>query len=89
MAFFEGCRVGVIPTGAGLVEGKVDQGPGPSKNFGSGGQGVGARAPRDGANFATCVIFVVLKGARKKGTTGAGLVRGGFGFGGGQRGGKG
>ena len=27
MAFFEGCGVGGVPTGAGLVDGGVDQGP--------------------------------------------------------------
>ena len=65
MAFFEGCPGGV-PTGAGLVDGGVDQGAG-LVDGGSGrrgkGSGGGARAsvpggPRDGANFATCVVFL-------------------------------
>ena len=30
------------------------------KGFGSGGVGGGARAPRDGANFATCVVFLLF-----------------------------
>ena len=99
MAFFEGCPVGWgggVPTGAGLVDGGVDQGPwlqervgggvgtwqfqrswlavakrsksrkGSGKGWlggrrgckGFGCGGVGGRGPRDGANFATCVVFL-------------------------------
>ena len=88
MAFFEGCcplNWGGVSTGAGLVDGGVDQGPcrergqgcgvggvptsgaprAPGKGLawrgkGSVPGGVGGRGtgPRDGANFATCVVFL-------------------------------
>ena len=47
MAFFEGCPVGWGGTRA----------RGGSKGFGSGGVGGRGTGPRDGANFATCVVF--------------------------------
>ena len=78
MAFFEGCPVGWggVPTGAGLVDGEVDQDLIPGEGVREGlawrthrcrggvqglrfpgvsGRGTG---PRDGANFATCVVFL-------------------------------
>ena len=36
-----------------------------SKGFGAGGVG-GARGPRNGANFATCVVFLAVSNAYKK-----------------------
>ena len=76
MAFFEGCPVcggGGVFTGAGLVDGGVDQGPWlqervgggvgfqrrgrVGKGFGCGGVGGRGTGPRDGANFATCVTY--------------------------------
>ena len=41
MAFFEGCPVrwGGVPTGAGLVDGEVDQGPWLQERVGGGGVG--------------------------------------------------
>ena len=87
MAFFEGCPLGWggVITGAGLVDGGVDQGPwlqervwggrgdGSSKEGGgllavgggarasvAGGVGGRGTGPRDGANFATCVVFLLF-----------------------------
>ena len=51
IAFFEGfCGVG---------EGTRGRGEG-SKGFGSGGVGGRGTGPRDGANFATCVVFLTF-----------------------------
>ena len=123
---------GGVPTGAGLVDGGVDQGPRPRalipekgvrgwlgrklghpptelawwtggqgggararggcKGFGSGGVGGRGTGPRDGANFATCVVFLLFLTRTKRRKmvlfegcpvgwagvpTGAGLVDGG------------
>ena len=37
-----------------------------SKGFGSGGLGGRGTGPRDGANFATCVVFLVTRTKRRK-----------------------
>ena len=98
-----GGRGGVrgVPTGAGLVDGGVDQqgrvglvgkgwvGTGAGcKGFGSGGVSGRDTGPRDGANFATCVVFLMRRKRRKMAffegcpvgwggvPTGAGLVDG-------------
>ena len=57
MAFFEGALWGGegVPTGAGLVDRGVDQGPVPGKGWGGGG-----------ANFATCVVFLLFRTCTKK-----------------------
>ena len=128
---------GGVPTGAGLVDGGVDQGPwlqervgggrrgdgsskqgdkgegwglvgcckeekgsgkgwlggrGGCKGFGCGGVGGRGTGPRDGANFATCVVFLLFLTRTKRRKmaffvgcpvgwggvpTGAGLVDGG------------
>ena len=75
MAFFEGCPVGWggVPTGAGgrpraLIPGKASGGSGRrgkgskgrGKGFGSGGVSGRGTGPRDGANFATCVVFLLF-----------------------------
>ena len=55
MAFFEGCPVGwggVPEAGQGLGGG--------CKGFGSGGVGGRGTGPRDGANFATRVVFLLF-----------------------------
>ena len=95
MAFFEGCSVGWggVPTGAGLVEvgkGLDSRGRGQgsglavgSKHFGSGKVGGRDTGPKDGANFATCVVFLsfLTRTKRRKmaffeGSGAAGLLEG-------------
>ena len=62
----EGVREGGKGTGAGLVDG-AGQGLGRGcKGFGSGGVGGRGTGPRDGANFATCVVFLSFSHAYKK-----------------------
>ena len=39
---------------------------GGSKGFGAGGVGGRGTGPRDGANFATCVVFLTFSNAYKK-----------------------
>ena len=51
-------RAGLVDGGSGR-RGKGSGGG--CKGFGSGGVGGRGTGPRDGANFATCVIFVVAK----------------------------
>ena len=102
MAFFEGCPVGwgggthqSWPGGGGgkrRGQGRVGGGAkawGGSKGFGSGGVGGRGTGTKDGANFATCVVFLLLTKRRKMAffegclvgwggvPTGAGLVDGG------------
>ena len=43
-----------------MGEGTRGRGEG-SKGFGSGGVGGRGTGPRDGANFATCVVFLTFK----------------------------
>ena len=52
MACFEGC-----PVGWGRVQGLGEGGPRALVPGGVGGRGTG---PRDGANFATCVVFLTF-----------------------------
>ena len=52
-----------MPCGVG--EGTRARGGG-SKGFGSGGVGGRGTGPRDGANFATCVVFLTFLMRRKK-----------------------
>ena len=70
---------GGVPTGAGLVDvreagqglgggaraGEVGKGLGGCKGFGSGGLSGRGTGPRDGANFATCVVFFSRTKRRK------------------------
>ena len=51
-----------MPCGVG--EGTRARGGG-SKGFGSGGVGGRGTGPRDGANFATCVVFLTFLKRRK------------------------
>ena len=57
-------KAGWVPTGAGLVDGGGQGGGararGGCKGFGSGGVGGRGTGPRDGANFATCVVFLLF-----------------------------
>ena len=57
-------KAGHAPTGAGLVDGgsgRRSKGSGGGcKGFGSGGVGGRGTGPRDGANFATCVVFLLF-----------------------------
>ena len=64
-----------MPCGVG--EGTRGRGEG-SKGFGSGGVGGRGTGPRDGANFATCVVFLTRKIAFFEGfPVGWGRVQGG------------
>ena len=58
MIFFEG-----YPVGWGCVQGL---GTGGSRGCGSGGVGGRGTGPRDGANFATCVVFLMTFLTRTK-----------------------
>ena len=49
-----------------MGEGTRGRGEG-SKGFGSGGVGGRGTGPRDGANFATCVVFLTLVPQRLRG----------------------
>ena len=55
---------GSVSTGAGLVDGGVREAGqglgGGCKGFGSGGVGGRDTGPRDGANFAMCVVFLLF-----------------------------
>ena len=93
----EGVREGLagwVPTRAGLVDGGGGaRARGGCKGFGSGGVGGRDTGPRDGANFATCVVFLLFLTRTKRRKmaffegcpvgwgggvpTGAGLVDGG------------
>ena len=50
-------KAGWVPTRAGLVDGRFREAGEGCKGFGSGGVGGRDTGPRDGANFATCVVF--------------------------------
>ena len=61
-------KAGKVITGAGLVDGGREAGQGfggVCKGFGSGGVGGRDTGPRDGANFATCVVFLSRTKRRK------------------------
>ena len=54
-------KAGWVPTGAGLVDGGREAGQGLERGvqgLGSGGVSGTGTGPRDGANFATCVVFL-------------------------------
>ena len=61
---------GRVGSGAGLVDGgsgRRSKGSGEGcKGFGSGGVGGRGTGPRDGANFATCVVFLLFLTRTKK-----------------------
>ena len=64
IAFFEGCRGGYPPTGAGLVDGGVDQAPWLQERVGG---GIGAMAVPGRSKFRNvCRIFVVSNAYKKK-----------------------
>ena len=54
------------PTGAGLVEGGGARARGGCKGFGCGGVGGRGTGPRDGANFAMCVVVLLFLTRTKK-----------------------
>ena len=59
----------MVITGAGLVDGgsgRRGKGSGGCKGFGSGGVSGRGTAPKDGANFATCVVFLSFLTYNKK-----------------------
>ena len=69
----KGFGSGWVPTGAGLVDGgspstkparaglvRGKGSGGGCTGFGSGGVGGRGTGPRDGANFATCVVFLLF-----------------------------
>ena len=61
MTFFEGCPVGGVPTGAGLVDGGVDQGPGEGVREGLAWQGKGwSRASVSGGVGGTLSHRILL-----------------------------
>ena len=64
------CGVGGDPTGAGLVDGGVDQGPWLQERVGG---GVGAMA-----NFATCVVFLSFLTRTKRRKIGCPVGWGGY-----------
>ena len=59
MIFFEGYPVGLAGGGTRAREGG-------SRGFGAGGVGGRGTGPRDGANFATCVVFLTFRTKRRK-----------------------
>ena len=63
-------KAGWVPTRAGLVDGGSGRrgkgSAGGCKGFGSGGVGGRDTGPRDGANFATCVVFLSFLTRTKK-----------------------
>ena len=61
----EGVREGLAWLGNGGQGGRARAQRG-CKGFGSGGVSGRDTGPRDGANFATCVVFFVVSNAYKK-----------------------